>query len=871
MKSTRTTQGNASSYATSPTGAEKAEVVVDERMQQLETYIKALKTQGGEFPNRDGCNAPHFRAVSAVSGIDFNYLIKEPYRQRVLLAAEEIGLTPKNGTQKERAEVKFFQKRAKLDNYFQWLNDNAFKLPEEPTHRGRVFFAQVAVEAGLSHNALPIKKSDGERAYNVRLRQSVEEAASSLGIEVRVLPQSPGHKQNPLTYEQLLEKGTEERKKELKDSRSAAAQLYNTRHALNLFLQKLKLGATAPIGPEFVAGFKSSVKKATGKISNVHSRKKFETEIKRWHDIHQRLLKGPAIPDDFHQALVHLVDRSGLSFPVLAKLIGVSSKAMSGWYQGCETPSWFSVGALECMESLFKLSAGTLVNKVPWLHGRRRYRRSELPPFFQQNPELFSRVRNYLPDNFCTLTPEELEEIVESIRTDILRGGDDEYSQRVIILRSLPYRLKDWPRPARAEFDSYADFKMAETPPLGMRRNGMWKPVSRSKHELDFAYLFGAIRLPPDADDVRLRGLGFPESQLTIALVVCPKIIDWHIKFRCEVRNQYTEYPIGLLHHYISMLRPDTGWLRQSPHLAERLRAFSDGNDQYISQDLVSRAQADWNGVCDDAIKEFQEMIKRIKPLVTVARDPFHPIEGLLALDDPMEPLGDLIQKMRQDLPDPHTAPVFYHTGIRDLVITTLLVVAGFRRGMFPKLDYTGDKKGHLYFEGDHYVLSVPRTFFKNPNSSYFQTNRVMEDYLCKLPDVHGLNEVFKEYLETSRPFLMKRYVSESNEQPLFIKNKTSRTESTSPRLGDKAISRVYVKNLEKYLVENKHRGTGLRKVKRAGPHSVRHVRGTTVYRKTGSYKLAGDANQHSERTARKHYSRSTTEERNQKVSKILF
>jgi integrase len=322
------------------------------------------------------------------------------------------------------------------------------------------------------------------------------------------------------------------------------------------------------------------------------------------------------------------------------------------------------------------------------------------------------------------------------------------------------------------------------------------------------------------------------------------------------------------------MLRPDTGWLRQNPHFAERLQAFSDSNDQYVSPDFMSRAQADWDGVCDAAIKEFKAMIEKIKPLVTVARDPFKRIEGLLDLDDPMEALGVLLQEMKRDLPNPHTQPVLYHTGIRDLSIIILLVVTGLRIGTLTKLVYTGDNRGHLYFEGGQYILSVPRTFFKNPDSSYFQTNRVKEDYLSKLPDVYGLNEIFKVYLETSRPFLMQRYHSQSKVQPLFITSfgtKSANMKPTSPRLKEEQIYRIYVKKVEKYLVENKHRGTGIHKVKRTGPHSVRHLRGTTVYRKTGSFKLAGDANQNSEQMARKHYSRSTTKERNHEVTKILF
>jgi transcriptional regulator with XRE-family HTH domain len=665
------------------------------------------------------------------------------------------------------------------------------------------------------------------------LRQFVENAISKLGLEVRILPQSPGQKQTPFTYEQLLTRGTKERKKELKGSRSASAQLYNTRYALNLFLQIVKIEKTAPVGPEFVTGFKGSVEEVTGKISNADSRKKFKTEINRWQQIYQKLLKGPSIPDDFHQAVCHLVDRSGLTLHVLAKLIGGNRTSLSAWYQGRGTPSWFSVKALERMESLFKIPVGTLVNKVPGLHSRKRFRRSELPLFLQQNPQLCRRVTIHLPDNFCTLTPEAQEKIVESIRTDILRGGDDEYARRLATLSSLPYRLIEWPQKVRREFDSYADFKMTETLPPGMRRLERWRSSSRRMHELDFAYLFGAIRLPYEADDVRVRGLGFPESQMTLALIVCPEIIDWYFKFRFEVRSQYTEYPIGLLKHYMSMLRRDTGWLRQTPSLASELRPFACGDTLYITSDLVSRAQADWDGVCDDAIVEFQKLVEKIKPLVTVARNPFLRIEGFLALDNPMRPLGELITKMRQALPNPHTAPVQYHTGIRDLVITALMVVVGFRRSMFPRLDYTGDKKGHLYFEDGQYVLSVPRTFFKNPNSSYFLTNRIKEDYLSKLPNKHGLYELLKEYLETSRPFLMRRYHSQSNKQPLFIKLQSA---GTSPRISDQAISCIYGKNVERYLVENKHRGTGLHNVKRTGPHSVRHIRGTTIYRKTGIY-----------------------------------
>jgi hypothetical protein len=839
---------------------------MEEGMQLLESYFDSLRTSGKQLPRQLNEARPHFRRISAAAGIDFGYLLKEPYRQRVMLAAEEIGLAPREGTETSRREARFNENRIVLDNYLQWLKDNALKLPEDPTHRGKIFFPQVIIEAGLSPRAITLRDTDWEAAYHARLRQTVKAAATSLGLEVRLLPQSPGQQRIPITYEQLLTKGTEERKRQLKGKRSSEAQLSNTRYALNLFVDLLGLELRAPIGREFVAEFKSSVEEALGKIANASSRKKFQTEINRWQDIYQCLIKEPSIPEDINQAITHLVDRSGLPYIMLAKLIRVRVSSMRAWYLGSETPSMLSLEPLARMESLFKLSSGTLTNKIVGLRGGRRFWLSELPPFLQKNVNLLHRVRKHLPDDFCSLPLERQEEIVELIRTEITCGGGDEYQQRQSILTHLPYRLKEWPPAVREEFDGYAHFKTCIRPPLGMQRSGTWRPSTKEKTENDFGFFFGALRLPCDADDVRLRGLGFPESKLTMALLVCPKIVDWYIRFRCEVRGQYTEYVVSLLIHIISMIRPDTGWLRQSPQLALRLHPFSADEIEYVPQDLVSRAQTNWHMACDDAIKKYEELIEKIDPLTKVSRDSFKRIEGILNMKDPMKPLGRLIQAMRRDLPNRHTQPVFYHTAIRDCALVSLIVVTGLRRGTIVKLNYTGGKTGNLYLEGGKYVLSIPRQFFKNEDSSFFGPKRSKSDYFNKFPDMYGIYEILKEYLEVSRPFLLDKYHGQSGEQPLFVTSGSAGNKRKSPRMRVERISSIYAGYVEKYLVENKFRGTGIPKVMRTGPHSARHIRGTKTYRKTRSYKLAGDANQNSEQMAREHYSRTTNEELNLEV-----
>lgn len=841
---------------------------MDERLQQLEAYFGTLKTRGEQLPSQANKAEPNFHLISAAAGIDFSHVIKDPLKQRINLAAEEIGVTPLEGTRESRNQAQFLQNQTYLNNYLGWLKENLFKLPADPTCRSKVFFAQIALEAGLRPEAFGKKKNSSTLAYGRQLREIIETAVPSIGIEVRVLPQSPGQEQKPLTYGCLLEYGTAERKKELTDCSSAEAQVYNTRHALNRFLNIFGLKKTDPVGKEFVTEFKKSLEKATGSIANKNSRKKFQTEINRWWNMYQRLLKGPAIPDDINQAIRHLIDRSGLSHNVLAKLTGTHFTNIYAWYRGTSTPSLMNIKILERMEELFKISKGTLVIKISGRSGGIRLRRSDLPLFLQQNPKLYTRIRRHLPDNFCTLPLEKQEQIAESIRTDILRGND-EYTRRLQELNQLQYYLKERPEPLRAEFLNFAHFKMDANPPLGMLRMGVWRETTKGKHEGIIDSFSGALCLPADADDVRIRGLGMAESQLTLALIGCPNIVDWFIRFRCEARTQYTENAISLLNDFISMLRRETGWLRQSPHLAARLRPFAVDETDYVPEDLVSRAQTDWNGVCDDAIDAYKKLIAKIEPRITVARDPFLRIEGILNKKNPLKALGLLIQGMKKDLPNRHTQPVHYHLAIRDRALIILFVVTGLRVATVAKLDNTV----HLYLEDGQYVLSIPRGFFKDPNSSYFGPPGKKTDYLNKLPDEYGLNEVFKEYLNDSRPYLMKRYYEHTNEPALFISFPYKRrgAKPAPPRLSEKQMSAIYAKNVEKHLVENKFRGTGIPKVKKTGPHSVRHARGTTVFRITGSYKLAGDANQNSERTARKNYSRITNEERNRGVNEILF
>jgi hypothetical protein len=846
---------------------------MDELMIQLNGYFDGLKAQGVKIPTWTFSNRPNFRAISAASGVNLRYLRVEPYRQRVVLAVQEIGLTPHEGSFEERRTAWFLQNSSLVGHYLKWLSDSGNKLPEHPIRRGTIFYQQVMLEAGLGRHALTPRDMDGDRAYNVRLKRMVDDAAISLGIEVRLLPQFPGCSHVYVTYQQLLSSGSEERKQELADRPRARQQLYNTRSALNRFRKALRLEETAPVGNELAAAFKTTVEEVTGKIENTLSRKKFQTEIYWWRAYYRKLLKGSSIPDGLHEAVVYLCDRSGLTLQVLSRLIGATLETLKGWYGGTQTPSSLSMKHLCKMEDLFKLPAGTLTNKIPERRGNKRFRVSQLPPFLQENLGLFRRVTKHLPDDFCTLPVIKQEQIVESISAEILRS-DDAYSRRLRELVSLPYRLKQWPAALRDEFEDLARFKTSERPPIGMKRTGKWRPATKEKIRHELNALFGALRLPADAEEVRLRGLDLPESMFTLAMLACPMFVDWYLRFRCEARSQYTEEAIRLLECFISLLWADTGWLRQKPQLASRLRQVRVGSVEFVSEELVWKAQANWDEVCEDAIKDYHKLIEDIEPLVTVSRDPFFRIEGIVNSDDPTAALGTLVRGMRDNLPNPNTSPVFYHTAIRDCTLVLLIATTGFRRNTVVQLDYTGDDKGHLYLEDGHYVSSVPRKLFKVEDSPFFGPKRDQKDYWNELPDVFGLKEIFEEYLSVSRPFLLERYHKECNESPLFVTssglNALSR-DAKSARLKPGRVSAIYSRAVERYLVENKWRGTGIARVRTHGPHAVRHIRGTKVIKETGSFQLAGDANHHSESAARKFYARMLPKDRTKKANEVLF
>lgn len=839
--------------------------MIEEAMDALNSYFMRLELRGEGIPRWGSQKRPHFGAISAAANVDLKFLLTEPCRQRIALAVNNLGFVNQTRGHSGYKEL-FIKNSALINNYLQWLGENGLKLPENPAHRGEVYFAQVEIEAGINRHSLTLKGVEGDHAYKLQLRQTILSASARLGVEVRVLPQSPGQNPPSFTYEQLLEKGTEHRWHELKGRERSRQQLYNTRSALKKFLRVLNIDATAPVGKEFIVDFKVSVAQVLRRTRSVRSKKKFQTEITRWAEFYRQCIKEYQLPESFPDALDHIIKRSGMPLSMIAALTGICRASLRRWRDSDETPLPSSYEAISRLESLFRLPSGALVKKVSGNSATRRFRLSQLPGFLRDDPYFAYRIIRHLPDNFIHLPLAKQQEITESIRTNILQS-DDAFSRKHIKLIDLPYILKKWPERLTQEFNELAIFKTSERPPLGMKRSGKWRTTTKGMRKVELAYLFGAICLPSDARDVRQRGLGMLASNLTIALVTCPLLIDWYIRFRCEVRNRYTEHAINILCNIMSLLSPQTGWLRQSPQLASRLRPLSCGSTTFVSKELIKKARTSWDQVCDEAIASYVHLIEEMKPLVKISRDPFKRIEGIVNRDDPMSAMETMIRGLKEDLPNPHTQPMHYHLAIRDCALILLIYVTGLRRNTISQMDYTGGDSGHLVRGKDSYQLTIPRHLFKEENSPFFGPKFAQDIFRMTLPNVLGLNEIFDEYLKVSRPWLLNQYHPVSKENPLFV----IYGERRSVRMSPFRVTAIYLKATGDHLAENKWRGTGIAGVRRHGPHSARHMRGTAMVKKTGSFQAAADANHNSEMIARKHYARFLTKDRNKRVNDVLF
>lgn len=574
------------------------------------------------------------------------------------------------------------------------------------------------------------------------------------------------------------------------------------------------------------------------------------------------------------------------------------------WLQGSKSPrSVQSMEVLARIERRYRLTAGYLKSKLP--HQTRSAQGHVLDDI---GPAERRRLAWHLPDDFNARSYEKQEEILQWVRRVIISGSTDyrrfqaaAMKQRYAIrFPSITYgrsdAANDGYRDQRGKHEDVASFTdpdlmsgVIDAPPVlamemaelirfktatltafGLQRNGVWGEETTSQKVEHLGLMFGALASDPRGT---VRGHGVPPQHLTFGLLVFPSVWDWYVQWRERRRGFYTSWEVDMLRISLALTRKETGWLRQHPILASRVRPIKG----LVSQTDIDRARADWDDACDVYFKHASSRVKEIQRVARVHRDPFEPIMPVLEADSPVGEYRKITEEIVRLMPDEriHRRPAAeavrsflmlrfgLHLGLRQKNLRQLMVC---ERGRLPRSErqLADMKRGELRWSEREkgWEVLIPSVAFKNANSSYFGS----KPFRLILPNLGGLYEHIEAYLDRHRRVLLG-----GAEDPGTFFIKTVKVTSKDASYDQNTFYEAWRLTIQRYGIYNPYTQRGaIPGLLPHGPHNVRDVLATHILKQTGSYEQASYAIQDTPDMVAHHYGRFLPQDKAALAARIL-
>jgi hypothetical protein len=550
---------------------------------------------------------------------------------------------------------------------------------------------------------------------------------------------------------------------------------------------------------------------------------------------------------------------------------------------------------LNNIERRYRLPLGYFKSKLP--HQARAIRGialSGLPAAERR------RLAWHLPDDFLTRPKTEQQEILEWVRRVIISGSTDyrqfqaaamrqRYAVRFTVFQSAPRRpapkpedevsdldaelesaVVDAPAALDDEMNSLLRFKTATLTAFGFQRNGVWNEETASQKVEHLGLMFGALASDPRST---VRGAGVPLDSLCFAMLIFPTVWDWYLQWRERRRGFYTKWEVDMLSVVLSMTRADTGWIRQTPALADRLRPIAG----MITESEIDRARLDWNATCDAFYKHARHRIREIERVARIHRDPFEPIMPVLEAASPVGEYRKIAEEIMRLMPDERRYPkpaaeavrsfllirMGMHTGLRQRNLRELLVCP---RGRMPTSErHLEDKKrGELRWSDrdQGWEVLIPSVAFKNATSSFFGS----KPFRLVLPNLAGLYDAIDAYIDRHRG----RLIGDAADPGTFFVKSVKRT-SADASYNQNTFYEAWRLTIQRYGIYNPWTGRGaIKGLLPHGPHNVRDVLATHILKQTGSYEQASYAIQDTPAMVQQHYGRFLPQDKAAIAAKIL-
>lgn len=337
------------------------------------------------------------------------------------------------------------------------------------------------------------------------------------------------------------------------------------------------------------------------------------------------------------------------------------------------------------------------------------------------------------------------------------------------------------------------------------------------------AYL-GWLRLGPEAG-----GPGIPSTDVeTLAWLAHPGYIEQYLdwtKARVGARNKGATQFLAFI---ASLVRPSTGYLWQCPELVDTLPE--------------SQQVAEWHAMCQQTFDVVQELTAAYDDELEVTRDSFEPIMHILQLNQPMDAIADMVQRMRADRPiaNPRAEAIW----ARDIVLIKLLASNPLRLRNLAHLSWRSDNTGELHQrEDESWWLKISKTKFKNAKGAAGDR----EHYECQVNPAAWRD--IEKYLAVHRPRLLQAntdlFFLTANAGPLGRKNDGKPTPWND-------LGRRVKELTSRYL----YKCAGI------GCHAFRHIVATSILKAPGGdFKTAALVLYDRVATVEKHYAFLTANE----------
>lgn len=550
---------------------------------------------------------------------------------------------------------------------------------------------------------------------------------------------------------------------------------------------------------------------------------------------------------------------------------------------------------LNNIERRYRLPLGYFKSKLP--HQARAIRGvtlSGLPAAERR------RLAWHLPDDFLTRSQAEQEEILEWVRRVVVTGTteyrrfqaaamkqryavrfsafqatarrpaprpEDEVNEPDVELQST---VVDAPVALDAEMNALLRFKTTTLTAYGFQRNGVWNEETASQKVEHLGLMFGAMASDPRST---VKGAGVPIQSLCFAMLIFPGVWDWYLQWRERRRGFYTKWEVDVLSVVLSMARAETGWMRQTPSLADRLCPI----DGMITETEIERARADWDAACDAFYKHARHRIREIQRVARIHRDPFEPILPVLEADSPVGEYRKITEEIMRLMPDERRYPkpaaeavrsflmlrLGMHTGLRQRNLRELLLCP---RGQMPTSErhLEDQKRGELRWSDrdQGWEILIPSIAFKNSTSSFFGS----KPFRLLLPDLAGLYDAIEAYVDRHRS----RLIGAAVDPGTFFVKSVKRT-SADASYNQNTFYDAWRLTIQRYGIHNPYTGRGaIKGLLPHGPHNVRDVLATHILKQTGSYEQASYAIQDTPAMVQQHYGRFLPQDKSAIAAKIL-